>query len=557
MAYTDVSESPTRVFALFPLYVPPLLFYIQWGLSTVSSSLRVAMERSDKSGRQGIFRPKMLARLAQGMRTLKFRLMLLITGVLLLVVGMPVALFVYHLDKNYYDFSTDMLEITSGLAYQYILDGMMRNDSTAIQQNLELLALEPRIQLLRLYRPSGMVLYSSHREEIQHNVYQLTDRVYINRNGNQIEAFTKVGNIFAHHHPIRIQKQCTSCHSNEGSVVAYLDVHARFTDSEQIYLYTKHLSVTGGILIIVILWIATNLLYQEQIGERLLTLLRGFDELARENFNFRINMAGGHELALLANRFNKTVEKLKAARKKEEGFYQEQLERADRLVTLGEIAAEIAHEVNNPAGIILTRAEFVKDEMEEHNPGCRYGQDLDIIVQQTERIADVTRNILHYARKPTHSFAATDLNEVVRHAVKILQPRIKKRRAAVTLTLPGEPATIWGNFSQLEQVFCNLINNSLDAIPDGKGRIEICFLTGNPDKPTYRVLYQDNGPGIPLELGDDIFAPFFTTKEDGKGTGLGLFIARNIVNHHGGRMTLQASTGQGARFIIELERYHG
>jgi methyl-accepting chemotaxis protein len=269
------------------------------------------METSDKPRQQGVFRPKILAHLVQGTRTLKFRLMLLITGVLLLVVGLPVGLFVYHLDKNYHDFSTDMLEITSGLAYQYILDGMMRNDSTAIQENLELLALEPRIRLLRLYRPSGTILYSSHREEIQQNVYQLTDRVYFTRNDGQIASFTRAGNIFAHHHPIHVQKQCTSCHANEGSVIAFLDVHTRFTDSEQIYLYTKHLSVTGGILIIVILWIATTLLYQEQIEARLLTLLRGFDELARENFNFRINMAGRHELALLADRFNKTADKLK------------------------------------------------------------------------------------------------------------------------------------------------------------------------------------------------------------------------------------------------------
>lgn len=513
----------------------------------------------DKSRQQDISRSHILLRLIQGMRTLKFRLMLLITGVLLLVVGLPVGLFVYHLDKNYYDFSTDMLEITSGLAYQYILDGLMRNDSTAIQQNLALLALEPRIQLLRVYRPSGTVLYSSHEEEIQQNVYQLTDRTYFERNGDQIESFTKNGNIFAHHHPIHIENRCTSCHANEGSVIAFLDVHARFTDSEQIYLYTRHLSVTGGILIIVILWIATNLFFQEQIGKHLATLLRGFDELAKENFNFRIDMRGRHELALLAARFNTTVEQLKAARKREEDAYQEKLVRADRLVTVGEIAAEIAHEVNNPAGIILARAEFIKDELEEQHPGCRYGQDLDIIVKQTERIADITRTILHYARKPTHGFAELDLNEVVRHSVKIMQPRIRKRRASVALTLHGEQASVWGSLSQLEQVFCNLINNSLDVMPDTKGRIEItiCHATENPEKPTYQVLYRDNGPGIPAELEDDIFSPFFTTKEDGKGTGLGLFIARNIITQHKGRIRHLRNGEEGACFAIELEHYHG
>lgn len=518
------------------------------------------MEMSDKSRQQGVFQSKILARLVQGTRTLKFRLMLLITGVLLLVVGLPVGLFVYHLDKNYYDFSTDVLEITSELAYQYILDGMMRNDSTAVQHNLELLALEPRIQLLRIYRPSGTILYSSHKPEIQQNVYHLTDRAYFNRSGGQIESFTRDGNTFAHHHPIHIENQCASCHTDEGSVIAFMDVHARFTDSEQLYLYTKQISITGGILIIVILWVTTNLLYEGQIGARLVTLLRGFDELARENFNFRIDMPGRHELALLAARFNKTVEQLKAARKREEDAYQEKLERADRLVTVGEIAAEIAHEVNNPAGIILTRAEFIKEELEEQDPGWRYGQDLDIIVQQTERIADITRSILHFARKPSHGFAALDLNEVVRHAVKTMQPRIRKCQAAIALTLPDERASVWGSFSQLEQVFCNLINNSLDAMPAAKGRIEITirlFATANPEKPAYQVLYQDNGPGIPADLEDDIFSPFFTTKEDGKGTGLGLFIARNIISQHRSSITHLRNGEEGACFTIELEQCHG
>ena len=121
-----------------------------------------------------------------------------------------------------------------------------------------------------------------------------------------------------------------------------------------------------------------NFLYQSQIESRLLKILNGFDELAKGNFKSKIQMSGRHELAKLAEKFNDTVEKLKGARKKEEQFYQEKLERADRLITLGEVAAEIAHEVNNPAGIILTRAELIKDEMEENCPDCPAKDDLNI-----------------------------------------------------------------------------------------------------------------------------------------------------------------------------------
>jgi len=499
------------------------------------------------------------AGLARGFSSLKFRLMLLITAVLLIVVGLPVALFVYHLDRNNEEFSTTMLEITAGFAYQHIYDGFMMSDSTSIQQAVEYLAGDPSIQLLRIYNPSGQILYSSRPEELQQNVYDLSEMVFFNTAGSQVEAFSKVGNIYAHHHPIYVEEACAGCHEPGGSVIAVMDIHTNLSGSEQIYMYAKQLSITGGILIIIILWILTNLLYQEQIESRLLTFLRGFDKLSEGNLDFKIKMKGRHELALLAERFNATVENLKAAKKKEEDAYLESLERTDRLVTLGEIAAEIAHEVNNPAGIILTRAEYIKEEMEEQDPACQHVQDMGIIVQQTEKIADITRSILHYARKLPREFASTDLNEVLQHAITILGPRIQKFNADVDLQLSETPALVWGSFSQMEQVFCNLINNSLDVMPENNGCIDIDIqpFYRNDGQSMLMITYQDNGPGIQPEIRESIFSPFFTTKKDGKGTGLGLFISKNIISHHNGSIAQDSDFRDGARFVIEMERYHG
>ena len=265
-------------------------------------------------------------------------------------------------------------------------------------------------------------------------------------------------------------------------------------------------------------------------------------------------MSGRHELAKLAEKFNDTVEKLKGAKQKEEQFYLEKLERADRLVTLGEVAAEIAHEVNNPAGIILTRAEIVKDEVEEKCPDCPTKEDLDIIIQQTEKIAEITRSILHYARKLPQTFAATDLNEVIEHSAKVLQPRIKKKNANFKFDLLKTPAIIWGNFSQLEQVFCNLINNSLDVLPKTNGKISIQIKNHPEQGNRIQIFFNDNGPGVPVEYVDQIFSPFFTTKEEGKGTGLGLFITKNIINNHKGTINLLSNEKKGIQFLIELEK---
>jgi len=501
----------------------------------------------------------MIRFLQERFNSLKFRLMLLISLMLLIVVGLPVGFFVYQLDKNYEEFSINLIETASQVVYQFIYDGMMSNDSLEIQDNLELLSLDPSIELVRLYRPSGKVLYSSDRGEIRKNMAVLTnDFDSLSGASREIESFVKLGNVYSHHHPIYISSECAPCHNNVGSLIAILDVHAGFTTSDQIYRTSKNLAIFGGLIIIIILWILLNLLYQSQVESRLKIIMNGFEKLSSGDFNVKVQMPGNHELAVLSNKFNQMVENLKNSRKREDNFMQEKLQRADRLVTLGEVAAVIAHEVNNPAGIILSRAEFLKELVQEKNGQSELIKDLDMIIQQTEKIADTTHSILHYSRKLPHSFSETDLKKVVRHSQKILDPRLRKTGITTKIDLPSEPALIWGNANQLEQVFCNLINNSVDFLKPNEGfiRIQIEKIKQGKQVKGYRIIHQDNGPGIPVEYHDKIFSPFFTTKEKDKGTGLGLFIVKNIISNHRGTIKLEEDRSTGARFIIELEAFH-
>jgi len=486
--------------------------------------------------------------------------MALITLILIIVVGLPLGFFVYQLDKNYNEFSINMIETTTQVVYQFIFDAMMKNDSTAIQKNINILAMDPSIKLVRLLRPSGMILYSSRTEEIKKDISEFSKEFVSLINDKRVfESFQKIDNIYSHHHPVYVQKECTQCHNNPGALIAILDVQAGFTSSEHIYSTSKNLAIFGGLFIIVILWILLNLLYQSQVESRLKTIISGFQNLAGGNFNFKIKMTGKHELAHLAKKFNQMVDNLKNARLKEDQFFQEKLERADRLVTLGEVAAEIAHEVNNPAGIIQSRAEFLKEEIQEKDPNFDGVEDLNIIIKQTEKIAETTRSILHYSRKLPHTFSEIDLNKLIKHSIKILEPRIKKNKVHIELELPNDPIFIWGSYHQLEQVFCNLLNNSLDFIKPEEGKISINALKSKNEKnsPKIIITYVDNGPGIAKEYKNQIFTPFFTTKDSDKGTGLGLFIAKNIISNHNGTIKLEQSHKRGARFIIELEAYNG
>ena len=496
----------------------------------------------------------------QKFQSLKFRLMALITVMLIVVVGLPVGFFIYELDDNYEEFSKNLIETASQVVYQFIYDGMMRNDSLLIQQNLKLLALDPSIHLVRIYEPHGRIVFSSSETEINKNVKDLAEYFDFNKSvSNEMESFVRKDNIYAHHHPVYVQEECQPCHTDVGSVIGILDVQAGFTSSDQMYRASKNLAIFGGAVIIVILWILLNLLYQSQVESRLKVIMSGFEKLSKGDFNSKVKMPGRHELAVLADKFNKMIENLKLARFKEDQFIQEKLERADRLVTLGEVAAEIAHEVNNPAGIILSRAEILKEEIIEKNPDHPGLEDLDIIIQQTEKIAETTRSILHYSRKLPQDYAKTNLGDLINHSIKILEPRIKKSKVKININKPESDLYVWGNFSQLEQVFCNLINNSLDFIQPGKGLIQISIEKDkNNGKPeSHHIIYQDNGPGIPYEYRDKIFSPFFTTKQDEKGTGLGLFIVKNILVNHKGSIRIDEANREGARFVIDLEAYNG
>ncbi len=511
--------------------------------------------------------------LARSVSTLKFRIQLLMTLLLVAVVGGPLWFLVYLLDRNYQEFQTNMMETATHAVYQSIFNEIRKADKSGVQTVLENYPLQPGVERLRIFVPGGEILFSSDRDELRQNVYELAAAQGLapqfSRAGQ--ELFVKSGGTYIHHHPMVVQKECTPCHQNLGETIAFIDVQVELSESEFLYASTKRLVIFSAILIMAILWLSLNGLYESQIESRLQKIMRGFQELARGNLQHRVDLPGRHELAELARAFNHTVEELAAARAREERFIQENLARADRLITMGEVAAEIAHEVNNPAGIILTRAEIVKDELQALNgQGGDCIEDLEMIIRQTERIAETTRNVLQYARKLPDRFSTVDLQTVIRSSVNILAPRIKKVGATVHIYALEHPAMVRGNANQLEQVFCNLINNSLDAIQPGAGEIsvtvETCAL--GDGIPGYRVIFSDNGPGVPPGIRKDIFSPFFTTKFDRNGTGLGLFIVRNIITHHKGKIYLGEDspkaigaaennrTASGAMFVIELEAAH-
>lgn len=180
-------------------------------------------------------------------------------------------------------------------------------------------------------------------------------------------------------------------------------------------------------------------------------------------------------------------------------------------------------------------------------------EDVQVIGRQVEKISRIVAGLLAFSRQSSSALRPVDLNDVVRRTVSLIEDMTRTRGVAMDLEL--SPALPWvrADSARIEQVLLNLINNALDAMPDG-GRIT--FRTGLHDEArrgrSVLVAVEDTGSGIPPELLPRIFDPFFTTKEVGQGTGLGLSISYGIMEEHGGAIVAESSPGQGTTFTLEL-----
>jgi PAS domain S-box-containing protein len=227
---------------------------------------------------------------------------------------------------------------------------------------------------------------------------------------------------------------------------------------------------------------------------------------------------------------------------------EEQLRLAGRLAAVGELAAGVAHELNNPLAAIQGYSQFLSSS---NNLDVDTRKDVETIYREALRASKITQNLLSFARRHEPEKKFISLNEVIEKTVELrAHPLEVGNIELVTELAPDLPKTM-ADFYQLQQVFVNLINNAEQAMAaaHGKGKLVIKTQKSNG---MIQVMFTDDGPGIPEENINRIFDPFFTTKEVGKGTGLGLSICYGIVEAHGGRIYAKSKVGEGATFIVEI-----
>ena len=238
---------------------------------------------------------------------------------------------------------------------------------------------------------------------------------------------------------------------------------------------------------------------------------------------------------------------------KEKQMMNEQIIQTGKLASVGELAAGIAHEINNPVAIMVEEAGWIEDLLDEEKDFQSENlqeirRALSQINIQGRRCKEITQKLLSFARKTDSRVQDVDLNELIEEVVAISSQRAKYSNVALNLDLQNLP-TIQVSQTEIQQVFLNLINNALDAMDEKGGALNI---SSRLDEGCIVVELADNGPGIPEAILGRIFDPFFTTKPVGKGTGLGLSICYGIINNVGGEITVQSTVGAGTTFRVEI-----
>ena len=287
-------------------------------------------------------------------------------------------------------------------------------------------------------------------------------------------------------------------------------------------------------------------------------LTDGAHSLTRGELGTRIEVESRDEIGTLAQAFNDMAESLSANRaeltrknnalstaNEEMQTMQAQLLRSERLAAIGQLAAGVSHEIDNPVGIILGHAELLYEDLASEDP---LREDVAAIIDECRRCKRITGGLLGFARSPDSYRERVELNHMAEEVVSSLRPQKLFKDLDLNIVGVSEDLSVTADADQLRQVMINLMLNAAQAL-QGRGRLEV---TLSKVSGSARIHVDDSGPGIPVEDQERVFQPFFSTKAHGEGTGLGLPLCRKLVEGQDGEISIQKSLLGGARLTVSL-----
>jgi two-component system NtrC family sensor kinase len=301
-------------------------------------------------------------------------------------------------------------------------------------------------------------------------------------------------------------------------------------------------------LVGVLVSLALSWFLSRGISRSINTLVTASREVARGNLDAKVEITSDEEeLYELADAFNSMASALKKRDEQLKAFARSRIKESERLALIGQLAAGVAHELNNPLQGIVAYSHLLLEKIPCEDP---VAGSVEKIVNQADRCRDIIRGLLDFSRQRKPQKTISDVNQILQECVSLVEKQVLFHNIQIERYLQEDLPPIFIDSSQMQQVFMNMIINAAEAM-DGNGRLQLTTRLDSVEN-SVDVIFTDTGHGIRKEDMKRLFDPFFTTKEVGHGTGLGLAISYGIVREHRGNITVESEVGRGTTFIISL-----
>jgi two-component system NtrC family sensor kinase len=472
----------------------------------------------------------------------------------------------------------------------FVCDGthrsMMANDRQGLSDAIQAIGNHQQIERVRIINNEGRVAFSSDRQEAGVLLPRTGTPCQECHHGSDRPTLQKRFRIFessqnGRHRvlgvitPIENKPECSNaaCHAHPASqrVLGVLDADLSLQQQDaslaQSNFWIIVFLLLGGGVIGVLVWFAVRTVLHQPLNR----LREGTEHLAEGELGYQIPVLTGDELGKLAQAFNSMSSQLQAAQREITSWThtlehrveqktaelqntQQQILQVERMIAIGKMSAVVAHEINNPLAGILTYSKLLKRwiqrGIDSETQKTEAIESLDLIASESKRCGELLHNLLSFSRTDPMNLSLSDLNQVVTRTVRLVEHKAEISGVQLQVDLERDLTPIQCDAAQIEQVTLAMVINAMDAMPHGGNLWVSTRLL--PGKEQVELQVRDDGIGIPPEILPQIFDPFTTTKEVGKGVGLGLAVSKGIVERHGGHIEVASELGVGTTFRIIL-----
>ncbi len=413
------------------------------------------------------------------------------------------------------------------------------------------------IETIRIFNSDGAIMHSAEPGEIGKEVDELVFNVFQSVDRSKpFRSEEKGHRSFCMVEVVHNEPACHTCHDPQKEIVGVLEVCLSMAKTEDQIEENARFMMGSTLVTVLLVMTAISTLMTFMVNRPIKGLVGTMKRAEEGNLEARVDMRQDDELGRLGRSFNSMISKLDESNREVERLHREQMTRAERLASIGEMAASVAHEIKNPlAGLAgatqILAGSFGKDD-------TRYPV-IQEMLKLTDRLDKTIRDLLSFARESEPNWRQGNLNDVVEETLFFVARDEGNAGDKLEVSLdPGMP-DIAMDPQQIQQVLFNLVINARHAAGDN-GRVEVATsqhasaaaARDGTEVECVEVRVHDNGPGIPTEKLGEVFKPFYTTKN--QGTGLGLPISRKIVEAHGGLIHVESTVGEGATFYVWLPR---